>query len=367
MKIAFYAPLKSPRHPVPSGDRLMARLLIEALELAGHEVALASDLRAFLRDAEDRVAYAALTQAAEAEQARLAADWAAGGKPDLWFSYHGYYKSPDLIGPPLCRAHGIPLVTIESSLSARRDIGLWAETQAMVRAAVTEARLNLCLTRRDRDGLAEAVPQARLALVAPFLAAEDWLGLTPAPRPHRLITVAMMRHGDKLQSFGHLARALALLPPELPWSLSVIGDGPARAEVEASFAAIQPGRLLWHGQRDPAFIAEELGSAALYCWPGCGEAYGLAYLEAQAAGVPVVAFATAGVPEVVASGETGLLTPDRDDRAYAAAIATLLADEPRRAAMGRAARARVTARHTLAVAARRLADLLRPLQEGPAG
>ncbi len=47
MHIAFYAPLKSPNHPVPSGDRQMARLLIAALRLAGHSVEIASELRSF--------------------------------------------------------------------------------------------------------------------------------------------------------------------------------------------------------------------------------------------------------------------------------------------------------------------------------
>ncbi|MGO6785324.1 glycosyltransferase family 1 protein, partial [Rhizobium ruizarguesonis] len=42
MRVAFYAPMKSPNHPVPSGDRLMARLLIRALELGGHKVDVVS-------------------------------------------------------------------------------------------------------------------------------------------------------------------------------------------------------------------------------------------------------------------------------------------------------------------------------------
>jgi hypothetical protein len=45
MRIAFYAPMKPPDHPVPSGDRRMSRLLIAALGRAGHEVELASRLR----------------------------------------------------------------------------------------------------------------------------------------------------------------------------------------------------------------------------------------------------------------------------------------------------------------------------------
>ena len=47
MRIAFYAPMKPPNHPVPSGDRRMARLLIRALDLAGHEVSVASRLRSW--------------------------------------------------------------------------------------------------------------------------------------------------------------------------------------------------------------------------------------------------------------------------------------------------------------------------------
>ncbi len=45
MRVTFYAPLKPPDHEVPSGDRRMARLLIQALELAGHEVEVAARLR----------------------------------------------------------------------------------------------------------------------------------------------------------------------------------------------------------------------------------------------------------------------------------------------------------------------------------
>ena len=86
-----------------------------------------------------------------------------------------------------------------------------------------------------------------------------------------------------------------------------------RGEVEALFAGLPAGRVRWLGQVDAAGVAGLLARGAVYVWPGCGEAYGLAYLEAQAAGLPVVAFRTAGVPEVVADGETGVLVADGDD------------------------------------------------------
>ena len=102
-----------------------------------------------------------------------------------------------------------------------------------------------------------------------------------------------------------------------------------------------------------------LGQGGIYVWPGCGEAYGLAYLEAQAAGMPVVAQATAGVPAVVRHGETGILTPEGDVAAYAAAIRDLIRDDAKRQAYGRAARGFVLGERSLALASRRLAGLLR--------
>lgn len=71
----------------------------------------------------------------------------------------------------------------------------------------------------------------------------------------------------------------------------------------------------------------------------------MVYLEAQAAGLPVVAWADGGVPEVVESGRAGLLTPPGDDAAYRQALASLLGDRPRRRAMGEAAEASVRERH----------------------
>ena len=133
MRIAFYAPLKSPNHPVPSGDRLMARLLSRRFERAGHEVEIASELRSYSASsalgAHDEAA-----KAAEAEIARLAAQWSSGRAPDLWFCYHPYSKAPDLIGPRLSQLFGLAYVTAEASYSERRNIGAWVESQALVAA-----------------------------------------------------------------------------------------------------------------------------------------------------------------------------------------------------------------------------------------
>jgi glycosyltransferase involved in cell wall biosynthesis len=356
MRIAYYAPLKSPDHPVPSGDRQMARMLKAALELVGHEVELASRFRSFSANPTAESHAVALAEA-EREIVRLSALWKTGKKPDLWFCYHPYYKAPDLLGPALSARFDIPHVTAEASYSARRNIGISAENQALLADMVRRAALNICFTRRDRDGLAEIAPQARFELLPPFIDASAFAAPPPAADPSRLVAVGMMRPGDKMESYRMLARALERLA-HLPWSLSVIGDGICRAEVEAEFSRISSERIEWLGERPPAEVPSLLRGAGIYVWPGCGEAYGLAYLEAQAAGLPVVAQEIAGVPEVVRHGTTGLLTPPGDVAAYAAAVERLLTNEAERQKLGAAARRFVLDERSLDAAARRLAAIL---------
>jgi len=360
MNIAFYSPLKSPNHPVPSGDRLMARQLIAAMRQAGHTVTVASELRSFTPTPEGDD-LPALRLAAEAEVDRLSDEWRAAAKPDVWFTYHTYYKAPDLIGPVLARRFGLAYMTAEASYSRRRNIGVWAQAQAELVEAVAMAAANICFTQRDRQGLEQAVPSASLVMLPPFLDPGPFLALPPKPEPGRLITVAMMRPGDKMASYRLLAAALERIV-DLPWTLSVVGDGPARDEVRALFSPFSPGRVIFHGERTPAEIASLLSQSAVYVWPGCGEAYGLAYLEAQAAGLPVVAQATAGVPEVVSHGATGLLTPPDDPAAYGESIARLLLDEPERQALAAAARNFARDERSMARASVILDDILKRLQ-----
>lgn len=356
MKIAFYAPLKAPDHPVPSGDRQMARLLLQALHQAGFDARVASTLRAFQAEPEP---LDTLRREAEAEKARLRQEWARAGKPDLWVTYHLYYKAPDLIGPDLAREFAIPYVTAEASYAAKRDAQGWAEAQALIRDAVSLARVNLCFTERDRPGLESIAPQARFASLSPFIDTSRYECAAPSVAPRgKLMTVAMMRKGDKFESFTMLAKALARIT-DLPWRLTVIGDGPVRAETMALFEGLPAERVDWRGELASDTVPSALADGGIYVWPGCGEAYGMAYLEAEAAGLPVVAQATAGVPAVVHHGRTGLLTPEGDVAAYAAAIRTLLLDDAQREGLGKAARDFVLEERSLRLAAVKLGLILR--------
>ncbi|MDZ4135093.1 MAG: glycosyltransferase family 4 protein [Paracoccaceae bacterium] len=345
----------------------MARLLIACMEQAGHRVRVASELRVFLRDAQDVAVWADLQAAARVQSAQIAQGWRSDGAPDLWFCYHPYYKAPDLLGPGLCRDFGLPYVTVETSYSARRNAGVWAQSQAAVLAGIKAAAVNIGMTERDRAGVRAAAPAAVVAGLRPFIDESGFARVRPAPEPGHLVCVAMMRAGDKFDSYARLAAGLARIA-HLPWVLSIIGDGPLQAEVRALFADFDAGRVRWLGRLGAGEIAAVFARAQAYVWPGCGEAYGLAYLEAQAAALPVVAYATAGVPEVVEDDETGILTAPGDDAAYGAAIGRLLSDAAMRGRMAARARSALQGPHSMAAAVLALDAMLqkalRPLAQG---
>ena len=349
MRIAFYAPLKSPEHPTPSGDRQMARLLIRALTAGGAHVEVASHLRVYL-PAPSQSQWEECKRQAELEVARIADAWTSGGAPDLWFCYHPYYKSPDLLGPALARRFGIPYVTAEASYAQRRNDGIWRECQDRVAGSVSLASTNFCFTRRDRDGLAAAIPSARLRMLPPFIDCSPFTGVASPGTSTRLVTVAMMRKGDKFDSYRMLAQALGQLT-DLDWRWSVVGDGEMRDDVQGLFAQLPQDRIEWLGALPPADVGGVLTRGGIYVWPGYAEAYGLAYLEAQAAGLPVVAQATAGVPDVVRDKLTGLLTPPGDVEGFAVAIRNLIENPQLRGRMAGAARSTVLESHSLTAAA----------------
>ena len=94
-------------------------------------------------------------------------------------------------------------------------------------------------------------------------------------------------------------------------------------------------------------------------WPAINEAYGMAMLEAQATGLPVVAGRTGGVPDVVHDGETGLLCPVGDAGAFANTVDRLLAEPGRLKTYSARAAARTSAENDISAAADALDRILR--------
>jgi glycosyltransferase involved in cell wall biosynthesis len=109
----------------------------------------------------------------------------------------------------------------------------------------------------------------------------------------------------------------------------------------------------------PSVARQTLASCDLCVWPAHNEALGMALLEAQMYGVPVIAGRSPGVASIVEHGVTGLLTEPGDAGALADALRELLGNPGRRRAMAQAARNRSHARHGLDAAAQRLHAILR--------
>ncbi|MEE1610126.1 glycosyltransferase family 4 protein [Microvirga sp. CF3016] len=366
--VAFYAPLKSPSHPLPSGDRTMARLLMKALDRAGYAPFLASELRTFDK-AGDRQLQESLRQQALQEADLLITRCRAlpdEMRPCLWFTYHVYYKAPDWIGPRVADALGIPYAVAEGSRAAKRAQGLWALGHEGAEAALDRADAVFVMTAHDRESLESARPTHQgLIDLPPFLDLQEWpaSGSRPLPKAApRLLTVAMMRAGDKLASYRILAAALERLQ-SLPWTLDVVGDGEARDEVEGLFSALAP-RVRFHGQvESKADLTAFYEAADLLVWPAVNEAYGMVLLEAQALGCAVVAGAYGGVASVVQHGETGMLTPPGDVVAFADALGDLLQNQDRLRAFGAHASRFVRQERDLDHASLRLRNALELLRD----
>lgn len=372
MRIAFYAPLKPPDHPVTSGDRTVARSLIAALRHAGHEVDLASHFRSYDGGDSDRQKRLA-DEGGKLAERYLRRIGESVARPDLWFTYHLYHKAPDWIGPAVTKRLGIPYVVAEASYAPKQAGGAWDLGHRAVADALREAALVLEPNPADAECVQPLLSSPeKLALLPPFLDTapfrapsrgvsrteiERTLDLD-ATKPW-LLTVAMMREDQKLQSYRVLADAMARLTDK-PWELIIAGAGEAEPAVRDAFAPLAE-RLRWAGVLQPERLRALYRAADLYLWPAVKEAYGMAFLEAQAAGLPVVAGRSGGVPGVVAEGSTGLLAAEGDAAAFADAVAVLLADPVRRQAMGEAAMSRALREHDISVAAKRLDDHLRRL------
>lgn len=355
-RIAFYAPMKPPGDPVPSGDRTVGRALVQALGSLG-DVWLASDLRS--RDgAGDAAAQDIIFRAAEKEIQRLAPL----DPPALWLTYHSYYKAPDLIGPALSARWGIPYVQIEATRARKRLHGPHARFAEAAEAACDAAGLVFHFTEHDREALEKYRPAGqRILHLRPFLARE---ALDAAPRQKRgetlrLLAVGMFRTRDKLASYTVLAEALGLVRAD--WRLTIVGDGPERATVAGLFSRFGE-RVLLAGRLEATEVQQCYRNADLLVWPGVGEAFGMAYLEAQAEGCPVLAQDRPGVRDVVRAG--GWLTPSDDAAAYAAIIDRLAASPGLLDEAGSRARAEIAAEHLLPSARKTLREGILPLLEG---
>jgi glycosyltransferase involved in cell wall biosynthesis len=358
-RVAFYAPMKPPDHPIASGDREIARLIVAALERKGCTVEIASRLISYQKrpstavfEEKRRLGEEAARQLVAAMQARPASR-----TPQLWLTYHPYCKSPDWLGPVVSGALGISYATVEACRTRQDTDADWQLGRDAVQAAIRRASVNFCMKPSDLSYLREVLGGDRgIVPLAPFMDVES--ATCPSLGPDQpgfanshpiILAVGMMRPGKKAECYRLLAQALRKMP-NANWNLVVIGDGPERESIIRDFAFVDPERIRFTGAISREAVLGSMQACDIFAWPGYREPIGMVYLEAQANGLPVVALRSLGVPAVVVDGTTGILTEEGDDAAYAEAIRKLLEDPDRRRRLGEAGRRHVRTNHGIEAA-----------------
>ena len=233
----------------------------------------------------------------------------AGGAAHAWAQAHG---RPLVVSVHGGDVHG-PLL---ASDTARRRVG---EVLRAAAAVLCNSADTLCRA----DALVEGSMRGRVVR----------LGARPpeeAPARREVPTVCTLGHVIARKRHEDVLNALAMAAervPGLEWV--VIGDGPERRRVER-LAAERGVRAEWLGQLDHDRALTELARCHVMALPSVDEAFGVAYVEALACGVPAIGTRGEGGPEeIAATGDGLLLVPPGDPPALAETIAGLFADPAR--------------------------------------
>jgi 2-deoxystreptamine N-acetyl-D-glucosaminyltransferase/2-deoxystreptamine glucosyltransferase len=257
------------------------------------------------------------------------------------------HQGEDLAALPLARLaarrHRCPLVvTVHCSVGhtlrgrAPRARLLRAVGARLERAALRNADAVLVLTQRSAAAARhDGVPADRVHVIPsgfdPALFGGPARPRHGRPRIGYVGRLAPQKRADLLvEAFGRLTGDAELV---------VVGDGPDR-DLVARLAAASPaaGRIALRGFVEHAAVPGVLAGLDVLVLPSAYEEMGSVLVEAMAAGLPVVASAVGGIPEVVRDGRSGLLVPPGDAGALAAALDRLVADPALRARLAAGAR-----------------------------
>ena len=156
--VAFYTPLKHPDEPEPSGDREIARSLMDALRTGGYAPELASRLLTWRRrfDPGDAVRVERRAAAVAAALVHRYRRRPAAARPRLWMSYQSYYRCPDLVGPIVATALDVPYVLVDAALSRSSRRSPFRPWVSAARLAVRRADLVFAMSPARRPAAGRA-------------------------------------------------------------------------------------------------------------------------------------------------------------------------------------------------------------------
>ena len=235
---------------------------------------------------------------------------------------HAHYALPaGGAALPFTRERNLPLVI---SVHGGDVLGPLLQTdtaRAAVSATLASAAAVICNSRTTLARVAALVGSGeRLRVV--YLGANA--PLNPPPKRERP-TVATLGHVIERKRHADVLEAVQSMD-EVEWL--VIGDGPELPMLRRAANRLRlTDRIEFAGQLSPDAALRELATAHVMALPSEDEAFGVAYVEALACGVPAIGCSTEGGPAEIASlGPGMLLVPPRDPAALADAIQAAIAD-----------------------------------------
>lgn len=353
MRICFYTPFKPLNHANPSGDLVTAAGIFDFLAQRGHRVYPASNLRCRW------IYWKPWLWLKLIGEKRQVVKKFSDSSADLWFTYHSYYKGPDLLGPPVSKKLNIPYVIFQGIFSTKRR-RQWTAKPGFYLNKNSLCAADHVFTNKSVDllNLKRLLPENRVTYVAPGIIPDDFCADQRAGTQLRqewnvadepvIFSAAMFRPDVKTEGLTWLIRACGELYRQGQYfRLVIAGDGKQREKLQRLAHEQVGDRVLFLGKIPRPDIYRFYSAADIFVFPGIRESLGLVFLEAQSCGLPVVAFNNAGVPEAVQDGKTGLLVPMYALEPFVDAIRRLLVDKKLRKQMGAAAKSYVREYHDL--------------------
>lgn len=353
MKLTFYMPFKPPGHINPSGDLITGQELRDSFLAAGHEVSVTSSLRSrwiFWKP------WALLQMQKERKRIGAALKEAS---PDLWFTYHSYYKAPDMLGPYCSAQTNIPYVIFQGIYSTKRKRSLKTRPGFLLnRKALQAARMVYTNKKADETNLMRLLPEDRLLYIAPGINPDQFDFDKTSRDEFRvewkvgdrlvILTAAMFRPGVKTRGLKQVIASCGTLKQAGKRLFLVIaGDGQNRAELEDQARQHLGADHIFLGKIPRQKLYRYYSAADIFAFPGIQESLGMVYLEAQATGLPVAAFGDWGAGEAVVNNQTGLLSPAAQPELFTTAIGTLLENNGLRTKLGDEARRHIRENHDI--------------------
>ncbi|MGH7859513.1 MAG: glycosyltransferase [Candidatus Binatia bacterium] len=263
-----------------------------------------------------------------------------------------------------CAAANVPLVVHFHGFDAYRDAVLAEHLDSYPRMFAAASAIVVVSTDMERQLLALGAPREKLRRIVYGVDPERFRGANPARAAPTIVAVG--RFVEKkapqltLSAFAQVAR----LEPAA--RLVMVGDGPLLERCREQAATLGlADRVEFPGVLAPAAVAQLLATARVFAQHSIRAADGdregtpVAILEAQAAGLPVVATRHAGIPDVVVDQVTGALVDEGDVDAMARDLLRLVRDPELAGRCGAAARSRAALLFTAEASRAALASILR--------